>query len=589
MHYFQRGYQRFIEAQQVRLSSSFDGLPLLSILALICGLVSGGLIVLFRLVMQAIADQTMPGGNIEGFEDLPALTRLLLCVAGGLLVGLILHLIKPSARSVGVLHVMERLDYHQAHLPLKNAIVQFVAASISLLSGHSVGREGPSIHLGATGGSALGRALRIPNNSTRILVACGVAAAIAAAFNTPLAGVIFAMEVVLMDYSVIGFTPVIISAVSATTLTRIMFGDDSALSVPSLDLFSVKELPIVALMGASIGCVAAAFIHITLLITSISNTHVIWKRTLLAGLVTGLIAMLIPQVMGTGYDTINHVLLGQIGLLGVILLTIAKVLATSTAIGMGVPAGLIGPTLFIGATAGSAFGVISADLIGLSESAGYYAMLGMAAMMAATLQAPLAALIFLLELSASHNIILPGMTAVISASLISSVVFKKNSIYRHLLLSKGMDHRNSSMSIALRRVGVASLMERNFVLQHRLITKTQALELIKREPRWILLDCDNEVEKSFLPATDLARFLNELDAKRGQSENQEEAELDLLKIPAMRLQTQCIPITATLQEAYETMHSAACDVLYITGAHGNSKQRVYGVITREHIESSYQN
>ena len=173
--------------------------------------------------------------------------------------GLILHLLKPKDRSVGVVHVIERLDYHQGFLPLKNAAVQFVTAAISLLSGHSVGREGPSIHLGAAAGSSLGRSLRVPNNSVRILVGCGVAAAIAAAFNTPLAGVIFAMEVVIMDYTVIGFTPVIIAAVSATTLTRITFGDDTAFTLPDLDINSVQELPIVAFMGVSV-----SYTHLTL-------------------------------------------------------------------------------------------------------------------------------------------------------------------------------------------------------------------------------------------------------------------------------------------------------------------------------------
>ncbi len=566
------------------MSNNFEGLPLLASLGLICGLVAGGVIILFRLSMETAAEHWLPNGDIEGFEALSGIERLLLCVLGGLAVGLILHLLKPKSRSVGVVHVLERLDYHQGYLPLKNAVVQFFTAGISLLSGHSVGREGPSVHLGATSGSALGRILRVPNNGVRILVGCGVAAAIAAAFNTPLAGVIFAMEVVIMDYTVIGFTPVILSAVSATTLTRVVLGDDSAFTVPILDINTVYDIPIVAIMGALIGCLAAGFIQLTLLTSTMFTNQAIWVRTVLAGAITGLIAFALPQVMGTGYDTVDNILIMQIGLGTVLLLTLAKTIATATAIGLGIPAGLIGPTLFIGAAAGGSFAAAVSSVAPDMASTALYAALGMAAMMAATLQAPLAALIYLLELTANQAIILPGMTAVISASLVTRVVFGKSSMYQHLMLARGLDHRNSPLSKALRRIGVASVMERNIIQQPRYISRQDAREILKQEPRWILLRDDDHRRNSLLPATDLARHLNELDQAEKNVDSQD---LDLLRIPAKRLDTAATTIVATLQEAYEKMQSEECTVLFIRGAHGESKQRIYGVITREHIESSY--
>jgi len=566
------------------MSSNFEGLPLLAALGLVCGLVSGGLIVLFRMVMEGAAHQWLPNGDIESFEALSGLERFLLCVAGGAIVGIILHLLKPKSRGVGVVHVIERLDYHQGYLPLKNAAVQFVTGAISLLSGHSVGREGPSVHLGATAGSALGRSLRVPNNSVRILVGCGVAAAIAAAFNTPLAGVIFAMEVVIMDYTVVGFTPVIIAAVSATTLTRITFGDDTAFTVPDLDINSIHELPVVAFMGALIGCLAAGFIQLTLLTSSLFAKQAIWIRTTLAGIITGAIAYVLPEIMGTGYDTVDGLLLMQISVATVVLLTFAKTITTAIAIGLGIPAGLIGPTLFMGAAAGGAI----ASAIGLVypgiASMAFYSVLGMAAMMAAVLQAPLAALIYLLELTADHAIILPGMAAVITASLVTRVVFGKSSIYQHLMLARGLDYRNSPLSKALRRIGVASVMERNIIQQPRYVSRLDAEEILKQEPRWILLKHEEDERKScLLPATDLARHLSELDEQPELTE----LNLDLLRIPAKRLDTAETTIVATLQEAHERMQAEQCNVLFIRGAHGESRQRIYGVITREHIESSY--
>lgn len=582
------GYARFLETQQVRLSKNIEGLPLLTFLGLVCGLLAGGTILLFHFFMQSMANYILPDGNLEGFENLTPLTRLALCVAGGLIVGLILHSLRPSKRTTGVVHVLERLDYHQGYLPLKNAIAQFFTAAISLVSGHSVGREGPSVHLGATAGSLLGRTLSIPNNGIRILVGSGVAAAIAAAFNTPLAGVIFAMEVVIMEYTVVGFTPVIISAVSATTLTHIVLGDSNGFnfSILPIETNSVEELPMVALMGVIIGCLSAAFIQITLFTNTLFSKQVIWVRTVIAGLLTGLIAMQIPEIMGTGYDTVEHLLIGQLGIGFILLLVIAKTFATATAIGLGVPAGLIGPSLFMGAAAGSSIG-LAANMVNpeLADS-NYYAILGMAAMMAATLQAPLAALIYLLELTGDQGVILPGMTAVITASLITRVVFKKSSIYRHLMLFKGLDYRNSPISKALRRIGVASVMERNIIQQPRKISILQAQEILKLEPRWIMLNHDQQ-KNCLLPATDIARYLNEFFFENDDKNKSLDHEVDLLNIPAKRLDTEAITIVATLQEAHEKMQSEQCDVLYITGAHGAAKKRIYGVVTREHIESSY--
>jgi len=302
---------------------------------------------------------------------------------------------------------------------------------------------------------------------------------------------------------VIGFAPVILAAVSATTLTRFVFGDDTAFTVPTINVTSIQELPIVALMGAAIGCIAAIFIQLTLFTNSLFSRQAIWLRLLLAGLLTGLIAYPLPQIMGTGYDTLNSLLLAEFGLALILLLILAKTVATSISIGLGMPAGLIGPTLFIGASAGAAIGAL-AELTGVSSAgSGYYAILGMAAMMAATLQAPLAALIYLLELTSTQAIVLPGMTAVITASLVTRIAFGKSSIYRHLMLSRGLDYRNSPLSKALRRIGVASVMDREILQQNRTISLLEAQELLKLEPRWILLRDQNDKRKtSLLPATD---------------------------------------------------------------------------------------
>ena len=583
---FEESYQQFVESQQFRMSSHFDALPLLSLLGIICGLISGGIIILFRLFIEGSLGTFITNDSFGSFSSLSTFERFALCVGGSLLVGLLLHFINSKSRNMGVIHVIERLDYHQGNLPLKNAVIQFFSSAISMICGQSVGREGPSIHMGATCGSLLGRQLHVPNNSVRVLVGCGIAAAIAAGFNTPLAGVIFAMEVVLMEYTMIGFTPIILAAVSATTLTRLVFGDSPAFNVPAFEWTSVLELPYVAVMGILIGCVSAFFIHFTQYMSSVFTERPIWFRTTLAGIIVGIISMVTPQVMGIGYETVNHALLAQISIMGMIILLFLKCIATGSAVGLGIPGGLIGPSLFIGACTGSAIGLIAHNFFPEIANPGFYAMVGMGAMMGATLQAPLAALVSLLELTANQSIILPGMIAVICAIITTRTVFKKPSIYRLLMLAKGLDYRNSPISQALRRVGVASVMERN-ILQHiSEVTHKQANAILKKEPRWVMLLDEENTQASLLPAADIARYLNESEHREEKCEI--DGKIDLNKIPAQRRDALKITIIATLQEAYEKMESEGVNCLYVTGAHGKAAKQIYGVITREHVERTYQ-
>ncbi|MEE8378859.1 MAG: chloride channel protein, partial [Gammaproteobacteria bacterium] len=205
--------------------ASVDALPQLAILGLVSGVLVGIVIVLFRLAIENTQISFLPNGDTENYEALSATWRFGLPAIGGLVIGLVFQALSHTGGvQVGIVHVLERLSYYQGHLPFRNFLLQFFGAAISIISGHSVGREGPSVHLGSASGSLLGQWLHLPNNSIQTLVACGAAAGIAASFNTPLAGVIFSMEVIMMEYTIAGFTPVILSAVSATAITRLVFG-----------------------------------------------------------------------------------------------------------------------------------------------------------------------------------------------------------------------------------------------------------------------------------------------------------------------------------------------------------------------------
>ena len=558
-----------------------EALSLLSLLGILTGLLAGLVILLFRLSIEEIQSIMLPGGESENFEALDALWRFTLPLGGALLLGLLFHFLSHAQRQVGVVHVIERLTYHQGHLPWQNAVAQFIGAFFAIASGNSVGREGPAVHLGAVNGSLLGQWLQLPNNSLRILVACGAAAAIGASFNTPLAGVIFAMEVVVMEYTIISFTPVILAAVSATVLTRLVYGSAPAFDVPTLQLVSMSELPIVLLSGIVIGILGAMFIRLLLFFTTCLSNWPIWLRMALAGLIAGLCALLVPEVMGVGYDTVNTALLSEYALTALVAIALAKLLATTACLGLGIPGGLIGPTMVVGATAGGALGIVAGHIFpDGASSPGLYAMIGMAAMMGGTLQAPLAALMAILELTANPNLLLPGMLAVIAATMTSSEGFSRGPVFLELLRARGLDYRNDPVAQSLRRLSVYGVMNRIFVTAPHQLSRHQVGELLEQTPQWILIQhAKNEMPQELMLASDLALYM--------EGHTDDGATLDLLEIPARRLHACPVPFQATLQEGWETLHSKQAEAIYVVRDMLTREPAIFGILSREDIETNY--
>lgn len=566
-----------LERLRLRLSRT-EALPQLGVLGILTGLIVGAVMIAFRLLIETAQAAFLPGGNPENYEALALPWRLALPLAGGLAIGLIFQWMPEAARQVGVTHVMERLAYHQGRLPLRSALLQFFGGALSIICGHSVGREGPAIHLGAASGSLAGQRFGLPNNSLRVLAGCGVAAAIAASFNTPLAGVIFAMEVVLMEYTVVGFAPVILAAVSATALTRIEFGAEPAFLMPPLHLGTLWELPFVLGMGVAIGLLAAAFITLVRLSAAHSMRIPFWLRATLAGLIVGLCALAAPQVMGIGYDTANQALLGELAFGTLVLVLALKLIATAASIGLGLPGGLIGPALVMGACAGGALGLIGQWIVpDNTASAGFYALVGMGAMMGGALHAPLAALTAILELTANPNILWPDMLAVIAAYGVSRQLFGQESVFVTIMRARGLDYRNDPVSQSLRSIGVGAAMDTSLASLARSSPREAIAEALARNPRWILVLEDGQPQ-AVLPAADLTRQI---------AEDSEHAAFDLLEIPAARLQVAAIALQATLQEALEVLDASGAEALTVTTKTGAGGARTYGVLRRTDIERSY--
>ncbi|WP_396622512.1 chloride channel protein [Marinobacter sp. W-8] len=570
-----------------RKLSGVDALPQLAVLGLLSGIVTGGVILLFRLAIEWPLEHFLPGQGSESFEELDLLTRGLLPLAGALGLGLFLHKLGLHDRKVGIVHIMERLNYHQGYISFRSAMVQFVSGVTTVITGQSAGREGPAVHLGAAFSSLLGQWMRLPNNSIRTLVACGCAAAISASFNTPISGVIFAMEVVMMEYTIAGFTPIILAAVSAAIVTQAVYGTEPAFSVPALTMNSLLEIPWILAIAVIIGIAAAGFIQ---LVDSMGRYHhrPVLLRIAVAGLLMVPFALVIPETMGIGYDTVSETIHGELGFWLLLGAGSAKLIITGLSIGLGMPSGVIGPTIFMGATLGGAMGLIGAQMFpDIASSVGFYAMLGMGAMMGAVLQAPLAALMALMELTRNPNIILPGMLMITTASLVTSEAFGKKSLFLTILKSQGLSYQNSPVIQALRRVSVGAIMERNILRTERALTPEEAKKALKSEPKWLLVEGSNG-PTALLPAVDLARFLEDTEKQAAEEGTELPESIDLMEIPANRRDVAPVQYQATLEEALQQFDSTQAEALYVQRHVAPMIQRVYGVVLQTDIESYYQ-
>ncbi|ART80786.1 chloride channel protein [Oceanisphaera avium] len=455
-------------------------LPLV-LLGCVIGVFAGLVMACFISLLSMILGW-LNGSSLEDFESLAWGWRLGLPILGSLLLILLYRFTPASAQTVGLAYVVERLQFGRGRLPLANTAFQFVAALIALGSGHSVGREGPAVQMGAGVGSWLGQRTHRPPSQLRLLVGCGTAAAISAAFNTPLAGVLFAMEVVLMEYSILGFAPIVASAVSASAFSRILLGEHTVLTPTRLSLADYGDIPSLLLTGLWLGLVAVIFLYMVRLFLRFPLKRRSYKL-LLAGVITGVLALWVPEILGSGYDTINLALSDQLPWLLLAMILLAKLFATAAAIGLGVPGGQIAPMLMVGVCAGG----LAGTLVPGGSEPGLYALLGMAAMMAAVLHAPLAAIATVLELSLSAQAMFPAMTVVLTANLVCQHGFRQPSLILTLLKTQGRLMHSDPLRTALAQRYLTELASLRFSTLDAAQPNEIAKVLSQPQP-WVVVD-----------------------------------------------------------------------------------------------------
>ncbi len=406
----------------------------ISLLGALTGLLAGVLVTVFRFSIEWSQHWILPGGRVGNYEALPGWLQFLFPVAGTLVLALIFERLPAGQRTVGIVHMLDYLRFRKQALPFPNAVVQFFCGMLAIVSGNSVDREGPGVHLGAAMASVLGMRIKLSEDDSYLLAAAGGAAAIAAAFNTPLAGVIFVIEVLRLRYAINNIVPVIVASVVGAIIGRIVYGPRPAFNVPAVSIGSLLELPVMLVMGVLIGLLAAGFV---IAVQYTASKTISWRPLyafVLAGVVTGLLAQWSPEIMGLSYDALSRIFQNDMGLQALLLLVFTKLVATAVSIGMRLPGGLIGPSLVMGGAVGGFTELVLSGWDSLHVgSSGFYAMIGMVAMMGAVLRAPLAALVALIELTGNLNIILPGMIAVVSGEIAARALIGDASAFTALL------------------------------------------------------------------------------------------------------------------------------------------------------------
>jgi CIC family chloride channel protein len=494
---------------------------------------------------------------------------------GGLIFGPLIYFFAREAKGHGVPEVMNAVALRGGRIRPIVAVVKSLASALCIGSGGSVGREGPIVQIGSALGSTFGQVLKMSDDRVRTLVACGAAGGIAATFNAPIAGVFFALEIILGEFTTRAFGIVVLASLTASVIGRAAFGDVSAFPVPSYELVSVTELPLYALLAALAAFVGFGFTR-TLYWFEDRFDELPMKEYLKpvpGGLMVGLLGLGLPQIFGVGYPAMEKALHGEY-VLGILsLLILAKILAVSLTIGSGGSGGVFAPSLFVGAMLGTSFGsILHSALPNSTAPAGAYGLVGMAAVFAAAAHAPITAVIILFELTGDYKIILPLMGAVVISTLVSEAL-SKETIYTLKLRRQGIDLLAGRDVDLLRSIQVFEAMTTSVPAISQDHSVVEASEMLgqSREHALVLVNDAGELD-GVVSTGDVAKAL--LENKPGQ--------------PVSSIATRPV-VTAfpdeTLSQALRRM--SVRDIRQLPIVRRSRPKRVLGMLRRNDISRAY--
>src|SRR5450631_166330 len=403
-------------------------------LSLVIGAVTGLVVVAFIVLTERLGMRLYPVSGAPW-------RRLLFPVVGSLGVGYLLYRFFPNARGSGVPQTKAAMFARGGRITLRTVLGKFFCTSATLASGIPLGREGPSVQVGAGIASVLGRLLGLRTEQVKRLIPVGAAAAIAAAFNTPLAAVLFSLEEIVGDLHAPVMGAVVLASATAWMVLRVSLGNHPLFKVPQYQLVHPAEFAVYAVLGVAGGLVSVAFTKLLLGMRErflrFSQTT-LWFQPLAGGLLVGLLGWFVPQVLGVGYGYVGDALNGNMALKLMALLVVLKLLTVTTSYASGNAGGIFGPALFIGAMLGGSIGTVAHRLLpGFTATPGAYALVGMGAVFAGIVRAPMTSVLMIFEMTQDYAVIVPLMIANLVSLFIASRL-QREPIYEALAVQDGI-------------------------------------------------------------------------------------------------------------------------------------------------------
>lgn len=438
--------------------------------ALIVGAGAGLGAVGFKLLVDAAQKFSFEyvGNYLSGINPL---LIILIPIVGGLITGPIIFHFAREAKGHGVPEVMEAVALRGGRIRPQVGLVKAVASAVCIGTGGSVGSEGPIAQIGSALGSTVGQLFKLSEDRTKTLVACGAAGGIAAIFNAPIAGAIFAMEVILNRMSTVYFSSVVISAVTADAIAHAFLGNNRTFLIPQYSIQSPWEFLLFALLALIAALASVGFSRVLYLTEDIFDSiHMPeWLKPALGGLFLGILGVAtyktttgFPRVFGVGYETITPALFGQMATGVALLLFFLKLLATLFTLGSGNSGGIFAPSLFMGSMLGASFGKIAVGFFpNISTGSGAYALVGMAAFFSGATHAPMTAILILFEMTNNYQLILPLMLATVLSTILSKLI-SKDSIYTLKLTRRGIHLTETEEIDVMQGITVEEVMSKDF-------------------------------------------------------------------------------------------------------------------------------
>ena len=546
-------------------------------LRILCGYISIGIHYLVLHISKIFSLQHSI--DIDAFTGMQFVYMSLISIIGLMLAAFITNVFAKEAKGHGVPEVMSAVARKGGIIRPRIVIVKMFVSAICIGSGGSVGREGPIVHIGSAIGSALGQFFKVSGSAVTVLVGCGAAAGISATFNAPIAGTLFASEVILRDIRITSVSPILISSLVAASVSRAYYGNSPAFTVSHYELASYGELGLYCVLGLLAGLVAVVFVKVLYKTEDIFDAIKIhWLlKAAVGGLLLGLVGMDYSEIHGVGYGVIEAILNnpGQYGIVMLSLFCMLKIVMTSVTIGAGGSGGVFAPSLFMGAALGGLFGICVQGIPFFDiASPGAYALVGMSAVVAGTTHAPIQAILILVEMTGNYEIILPIMISCVISNIVAKKI-ESGSIYTMKLVRRGESLEIGKDRTVLKKLTVADVIVTNCIT----IQMETSFHEIMRMMRTTNADAFPVLNKNreFVGMIGLPQISKTL--------QNEEVQEHLFAKDLVLSDQYTLTLNKNLLEVYNEMRVGEQDCLPVVAEDDNKK--LIGIVTRFHVMYRY--